>query len=158
MSEPVISFDVEILQPEDYPNGSYIEVPFNVEEKFGTKARVPVKGTIDGVAFRSTISPMGGGCHVMVIPQAMRKNLGKTHGDSIHITMERDNEERTVELPDDLEALLSNHADAREFFETLSYTHKKEYVQWITSAKRETTRMERLNRTLSMLESGVKHP
>ena len=158
MADPTCTFDAEILQPEEYPNGSYIELPFSVRDVFGTKARVPVKGTVDGVPFRSSIAPMGDGCHAMIIPQAMRKSIGKTHGDTVHITLERDNEERTVELPDDFAGLLADNEQARRFFDSLSYTHRKEYVQWITSAKKEETRVARLAKSLAMLESGVKHP
>jgi hypothetical protein len=51
-----------------------LSAPFDVEETFGTRARVPVKGTINGFPFRSSLMPMGG-CHRMVVNKAMRDGV-----------------------------------------------------------------------------------
>lgn len=67
-------------------------------------------------------------------------------------------EKRTMELPQDLKQLLKKHKTEEVFFNKLSYTHQKEYVRWIESAKKEETRHNRLTKTISMLSEQVKHP
>ncbi len=57
-------------------------------------------------------------------------------------------------VPDDLHAALKKNEPARETFEKFSYSHKKEYVEWITEAKTEPTRNKRLATTLEWLAEG----
>ncbi|MDQ3867775.1 MAG: YdeI/OmpD-associated family protein, partial [Actinomycetota bacterium] len=65
-----------------------------------------------------------------------------------------DDERRVVDVPGDLEASLARDRAARAAFERLSYSHRKEYVQWIEEAKREETRRRRIERTLELLREG----
>lgn len=65
---------------------------------------------------------------------------------------------RTVALPEDLEHVFTLHPKAKDFFETLPYSHKREYVRWITDAKREDTRKRRLDAALEKLRAGKKNP
>src|SRR5690606_15559437 len=63
---------------------------------------------------------------------------------------------REVEVPEDLAEALAPHAEARAFFDGLSYTHRKEYVQWIAAAKRPETRRRRIEKAVAMLRDGRK--
>jgi hypothetical protein len=65
---------------------------------------------------------------------------------------------KTVTLPDDLAKALKKSRDATLFFESLSFTNKKEYIEWIVTAKREETRTERVTGTIERLEKGWKNP
>ena len=76
-----------------------ITIPFNVQEVFGTRARVPVKGTINGFAFRSSIFPEGNGVHYMVINKAMREGAKVRAGDRAEFVMERDDAPRIITPP-----------------------------------------------------------
>jgi hypothetical protein len=69
-----------------------------------------------------------------------------------------DPKQKIVRLPDDLKAVLSKNKKAATFFESLSFTNKKEYVEWIVTAKRVETRRERITGTLDRLEKGWKNP
>jgi len=75
-----------------------ITPPVDVPEVFGTRARVPVRGTMNGIPFRSSLMPMGG-CHMMPVNKALRESAGVKAGDIVDVVMERDDEERTVEVP-----------------------------------------------------------
>jgi len=131
-------------------------VPFDVPKVFGTRARVPVRGTINGFPFRSSIAPMGGGRHCMVVNKEVRAGARATGGEMISVVLERDTEPRTVEPPADfLRALRANKA-AREAWESLSYTHRKEHVRAVEEAKRPETRTRRIERSISMLATGKK--
>lgn len=68
--------------------------------------------------------------------------------------MGRDEEPQALEVPEDLEALLEEHPDARAAFETMSYSHRREYVAWIDEAEQEATRARRLAKTVTMLTEG----
>jgi len=143
-------FEAVIQSPPDAPRAAYICVPFDVEEVFGTRARVAVKGTFDGRPYRGTIQPMTGG-HVIGIDAEMRKSLGKNAGDSIHVMMEKDTEERTVVIPADLSTALDKNPVSRDRFDKLSYSHRKEYVEYITEAKKPETRSRRIQKTIGEL-------
>ncbi|PWK16432.1 YdeI/OmpD-associated family protein [Tumebacillus permanentifrigoris] len=65
---------------------------------------------------------------------------------------------RTVEVPADLQMALEGHEAAQALFDTLSYSQRKEYVEWITSAKREETRTRRVGQAIEKLEEGKKRP
>jgi len=67
-------------------------------------------------------------------------------------------EKKQVTAPADLKKLLEQHPEARDFFLSLAYSHKKEYVLWILTAKQEQTRLNRLEKTLEMLKKGKKNP
>jgi len=132
-----------------------ITPPVDVPEIFGTRARVPVRGTINGFPFRSSLMPMGG-CHMMPVNRTLREGAGVKPGDTVEVVMERDEEERTVEAPPILKKALARSKAARANWEKLAFTHKKEMVVWIEGAKQEETRARRLAKVVQVLEEGKK--
>ena len=67
-------------------------------------------------------------------------------------------ETKTVKLPDDVTVVLKKNKKASQFFNTLSFTNKKEYLEWIVTAKREETRKERIDGTVERLTKSWKNP
>lgn len=137
--------------------GACVYFPYDVEKEFGTKGRVPVKVTFDGIPYTGSMVKYGAPHHMLGILKSIREQIGKGPGDLVEVTVQKDEAERTVVLPTDFEQLLEKES-LRASFETLSYTHKKEYVRWITEAKREETRTKRLTKSIEMLRSGIKTP
>ena len=133
--------------------GAYITIPFDVEQVFGKK-RVKIKATIEGVPYRGTLVRMGGPNHMLIILKEIREKIGKTFGDEVSVELEEDFEIRQVEIPADLLEALQAAPQAQAFFDRLSYSHQKEYVRWITEAKRPNTRLERIRRTVEGLTQG----
>ena len=133
--------------------GGFVEVPFDVEEVFGSK-RPRVRALIEGVPYRGLLVRMGGPNHMLIILKGIREQIGKTFGDEIQITVEPDLEERVIEIPRDLMKELKKDKEAKAFFDKLSYTHRKEYVNWVTEAKKEETRQSRIIKTIEMLKKG----
>ena len=82
---------------------------------------------------------MGTGGHVILVRKDIRETIGKKVGDTITVEVEQDLEARVVDVPDDLKKLLTANLKAKKFFESLSYTNRKEYAQWISGAKRTET-------------------
>lgn len=135
--------------------GAFVEIPFDVETAFGSK-RPKVKATFDGVPYRGMLARMGGEKHILIILKSIREQIGKTAGDTVKITVELDSEPRVVEVPNDLLKALKKDKAAMGFFEKLSFTHRREYVNWIGEAKKEETRQNRVKKTIEMLKQGKK--
>lgn len=127
--------------------------PFDVPTVFGTKARVPVRGTINGAPFRSSLCNMGDG-FFMVVNKELRTAAKCKAGDSVEVVLERDREERVIETPDEIKKALSASKKAEATWEALSFTHKKEWVGAVTEAKREETRRARIEKLIAAMKVG----
>ena len=145
------------LEGEPGSSVAWLNAPFDVPETFGTRARVPVCGTINGFPFRTSLMPMGG-CHGMAVNRAMRDGAKAKAGDIVEVVMKRDTEERTVEAPPELKKELAKNRDAQVNWEKLSFTHKKEIAISIREAKQEETRTRRLAKVMEILKTGAKWP
>lgn len=132
--------------------GYYVEVPFDVLAAFGT-ARPKVVVTFDGHRYRGSIAPMRG-CSMLPILKEIRAAIGKGEGDAVRVTVEPDTAPREVDVPPELAAALAERPDAAARFERMSYTHRKEYAQWITDAKRPETRARRLAKAVELIAEG----
>jgi len=137
--------------------GACIYFPYDVEKEFGVRGRVPVKATFDGVSYAGSLVKYGAPQHMLGILKSIREQIGKGPGDTVEVTIEKDAAERTIDVPAEFEKLLKKEK-LWAAFDKLSYSHKKEYVRWITEAKREETRATRLAKSIEMLRSGVKTP
>ncbi|KUO49068.1 MAG: antitermination protein NusB [Desulfitibacter sp. BRH_c19] len=135
-------------------NGAYVEIPFDVEDVFGAK-RVKVKAYFDGKEYRGSIVRMAG-CYMIGLTQALRKEIGKESGDIITVEVEKDEEERIIEMPEDFKIALGQNPSSKDYFEKLSFSRKKEYVTWITGAKKAETRNARMEKALVMLAENKK--
>jgi hypothetical protein len=138
------------------PNGAwtFFTLPFSVEETFGTKARLPVKGTINGEPFTSSAMPAGDGTHALAVSKALQTAARASAGDTVTVVLEPDLEPRTVDVPAELQAAFADAQKAHAAFSALAYSHQKEYVSWIASAKRPATRERRIAQAIEMLTSG----
>ena len=135
-----------------------INFPYDVEKLYGTRGQVKVKVTYDGVPYRGSLAKMGHHCHFLLVRKDIRKQIDKSAGDMVRVTVQRDTEERIVEIPDDLAALFVEHPEAKARYDHLSYTNRKEYVRWIRDAKRPETHASRLQKTIALLMEGKKNP
>jgi bacteriocin resistance YdeI/OmpD-like protein/uncharacterized protein DUF1905 len=132
-----------------------IAPPVDVPQFFGTRARVPIRGTINGYPFRSSLMPCGGR-RMMPVNRKLCEGAGVQPGDIVNVVMERDEEERTVEVPAVLKKQLAKNKAAQANWENLSFTHKKEMALSITGAKQDETRTRRLAKIMKILETGAK--
>jgi hypothetical protein len=143
------------LEGKEGSSVAWLNAPFDVAKVFGTRARVPVRGTINGFPFRSSLMPMGG-CHGMAVNKAMRDGAGVEAGDSARVVMERDEAERVVEVPPLLQKELAKSKVALANWQKLSYTNQKEIALSIRGAKQEETRARRLEKAMGILKTGKK--
>ena len=130
---------------------TFFEVPLDVPAVFG-RARPPVRVTVGDHTYRSTIAVYGGR-YFLPLNRQNREAAGVAAGERITVELEADTEERTVDVPDELRVALDADHEARSAFESLSYSHRKEYADWIVEAKREETRRRRVAKTLERLRA-----
>jgi hypothetical protein len=133
--------------------GAALKPPFDVVAFFERRGRVPVKGTINGFSFRSSLMNMGDG-HMMVVNAQLRAGAQCKAGDTVTVVMELDEEKRTVEVPPDLKKIIDRDPKARETWPKLSFTHQKEYVKSIEDAKKPETQEKRIAAMLDTLRKG----
>jgi len=148
------NFNAILRRPEGVGTWTYLDIPVDVSATFGVKGQVKVKGTINGQPFRSSALPHGDGTHYLVVGQPIRNALGVTQGDTVQVTLEFDHEARRVSIPDDLARALEANPQAKLAFDTLPYSHKKQYIEWIEGARKEITRQSRLAKTIERLPQG----
>jgi len=132
-----------------------ITPPVDVIEWFGTRARVPIRGTINGYPFRSSLMPCGNS-RMMPVNKTLCRGAGVKPGDVVGVLMERDVEERTVEAPAELRKELGKSKVARERWDGLAFTHKKEMALSISGAKQEETKKRRLAKVMDVLKNGAR--
>jgi hypothetical protein len=125
-------------------------LPFDTRDVWG-RAKVPVKVTINGYPWRSTVGNRGGQQYIVANAEA-RRNAGVKAGDLVTITLEPDSEKREIEIPPPLQKALG--AKLTEKLKSLSFTHKKEFVVWYSEAKKEDTRARRVEKMKVMLSAG----
>jgi|ERR1044071_1206321 hypothetical protein len=145
-----------LLEKHETSEATGIQVPFDVLKVFGTRARVPVRGTINGFPYRSSIFPMGEGCHYMVVNKNVRAGAKAKGGETVSVVMERDDEPRIITPPADFARALKSNKEARAMWEKLSYTHQKEHALAIEEAKRPETRVRRIEKAIAQLAAGKK--
>jgi hypothetical protein len=153
---PVKSFRV-LVEREEGSEVCGINVPFDVEKTFGTRGRVPVRGTLNGAPFRSSLFPMGG-CHFMPINRKLRESSGVRGGETVPVQMERDTEPRVITPPADFARALKASEEAQATWDKLSYTHRREHVEHVEEAKRPDTRQRRIEKSIALLAAGKKEP
>jgi hypothetical protein len=145
-----------LVRPEGVGTWTYLNIPLDISATFGSKGQVRVKGTINGYPYRSTALPRGDGSHYLVVGKSIRDQIKATQGDTVKVMLELDVEERRVDVPEDLAQALESLPLAKDVFNQLSYSHKKEYVNWVLSARQAETRQRRIEKALMLLAQGKK--
>jgi hypothetical protein len=151
----VLEFDAPIQRYGG--GGSFVTIPFDVHEQFGVRGRVPVAATFDGADYRGSIAPYGGDAvpkkHMLGVLLELQDHIGKHHGDVVHVTVRLDTVARVVELDAATEAALRD-AGVLDRFRAMSYSHQRNYWQWIDGAKRDETRESRIAKAIEMVGEG----
>ncbi|MGA9212306.1 YdeI/OmpD-associated family protein [Kaistella sp.] len=156
MTNNFISFKA-IISQNGTINAAYVEFPFSTEEYFGKKGQVKIKAIFDDkIEYRGSLAKMNADFHLLGLTQEIRKKLGKSFGDEVSVKLWEDKEERIVEIPNDVEIVFNENLKAKELFDAMSYTHRKEYIRWIMEAKKPETRENRKVKMIEMILAGKK--
>ena len=130
-----------------------IQVPAEVVAHLGSGKRPPVRVTINGHTYRSTVAPMGG---VFMLPLSAENRMlaNISAGDEVEVEIEPDTQPREVSVPPDFQEALDRDADARRFFDGLSSSNKQRVVLSIEGAKTAETRLRRIAKAVGTLREG----
>lgn len=148
-------FQALIQESEIGRGGAYVEFPFNVQEEFGVNGRVKVTCHFEDIEYHGSLVKMGTQCHIIGITKEIRNKLGKKIGDKIEVRLYKDETERTVEVHPLLIEEFKQDKSLQEKYESLSFTKKKEIFKKLTSAKKEETLKNRLEKILSELKENI---
>ncbi len=118
----------------------------------GAKA-FPVVATIGDYSWHGRVSRMRGE-FLLGLNREVRTGAGVEAGDSVAVRIALDAAPREVELPEALAAALEGDAEARQRYDALAFTHRKEFARWIAEAKGDDTRYRRVAQALEMLRAG----
>jgi len=128
------------------------EITKDKKSRFGT---VKVRGSIDGFEIRKYhLMPMGNGQLFLPVRAEIRKKIKKESGDKVRVILFLDNE--PLDIPTEFLDCLKDEPKALKFFNALSESEKKYYIQWIYSAKKEETKINRMAATINKLSNGIK--
>lgn len=130
-----------------------IRVPPEIVAGLGSSKRPPVRVTINGHTYRSSVAPMGGE-FMLGISAEDRAAAGVVAGDEVEVEIALDTAPREVSVPPDFADVLDRDADARRFFDGLSYSNRLRHVLSIEGAKSAETRQRRIDKVVSMLREG----
>jgi hypothetical protein len=145
---PAKTFTVELERVQK--TATMFRVPFDLGEAFG-RARPPVKVTIRSHTWRTTPGVYDGVGYI-VVNRAVKAATGVEAGDRVRVRMELDTEPRKVDVPADLQRALGPKTTVA--FDKLSFTHQREYVEWVEEAKRPETRERRIAATVERVAAG----
>jgi hypothetical protein len=130
-----------------------IRVPPEVVNGFGAGKRPPVRVTINGYTYRSSIAVMGE-AFMVGVSAAVREHARVAGGDEVEVDIELDTAPREVSLPADFKEALAGDRKARTYFEGLSNSKKQRLVIPVEQAKTAETRERRIANALTTLRGG----
>ena len=130
-----------------------IPVPEEVVESLGAGKRPPLRVTINGYTYRTTLATVGGQ-YMFGVSAEVRESAGVAAGDQVDVDIELDTQPREVSVPPDFAEALDEYSDARRFFDGLSYSNKQRFVLPIEQAKSDETRRRRIEKAVSSLREG----
>lgn len=148
----MMKFRTKILQAGKTATG--IEFPAPVVEALAAGKRPPVRVTINGHTYRSTVAVMGGK-YMLGISAEVRAAAGVAGGDVVDVDVELDAAPREVTVPPELRKALARHPEAKKLFDRLSYSKKRLYTVPIEKAKTAETRQRHLDKAVGELGKAV---
>jgi Domain of unknown function (DUF1905)/Bacteriocin-protection, YdeI or OmpD-Associated len=155
MEKPLIDKNYQLKKFDGKGGWTYTEVPEIPQDKRAPFGWVTVCGTIDGFEIKQyKLMPMGNGNLFLPVKAEIRKKIKKEAGDWIHVKLYTDN--TPVEIPEEFLVCLLDAPNAYRFFQTLTDSNKKYYIDWILESKKLETKVNRMAKTIERLEKGLK--
>jgi len=152
-----IRFQAKLLRPAATAKGgswTFLILPTNASAKLPTRGMTTVQGTINGHPFRATLEPDGQRSHWLKVNRKMREAAGADAGDVVTLEIAPAGEELEPRVPADLRKALAAAPKARALWADITPIARRDWVQWITSAKRPETRARRIDNACDMLAAG----
>lgn len=151
-----VDFEATLWRPDARGSSTFITLPFDVKALFG-RARCPVRVTVNEHTWRTTTQVYGADYHLVVNADA-RSSADVAVGDRVRVSVRKDDSVRAVDVPAELASALRADPLAKEGFEALAPSHRREYARWVGEAKQAATRSRRATVAVERLKSGVRRP
>ena len=132
-------------------NWVIVRIPFDVSKIWGTRAKVRVKGEINGFAFRSSVFPTRNGYHCMLIKRSMQTGANAALGETAQFRLVPDTAKRVAIVPAELQRILKEDRSFRRWFDQLTFSMRKWFCDWITSRKNPASRIRHAEQAAEML-------
>ena len=142
-------FEAEICRLEGKIKWNVLYFPYSAVEHFNSKGNIPVKITVDGHYFEHMLLPSKNG-HYLVYNEFIKQAVGKNLGESLKITLEKDDKKRIVSIPENIEKSLKD-ADVFDIFLKQPDYIKREQLNFIEISKKDETKQNRLNALIKRL-------
>ncbi len=156
-----IRFDAKLLRPltQRPVSWTFLNLPQAASARLPSRGVVSVEGTLNDVPMSATLEPDGGGGHWLKVDRKLRDAAGVRAGDTVTLEIVPAAEEPEPKIPTDLrKALALAPAKAREVWSDITPRARRDWVQWITSAKQAETRERRVHTACDMLAKGKRRP
>jgi len=128
-----------------------IRIPLDVQEVWGTRGMLKVKGEINGFAFRTSLFPTGKGYHYLLVNKRMQTGAGASPGTVAQFRLEPDTEKRVATVPAELQRILKQDRSFRRWFEQLNYSTRKWITDWVVQVKGREARVRRAEQVSEQL-------
>lgn len=153
---PPIRFKARLLRPATPKNAPwrFLLLPAAASAKLPSRGMVSIDGTLDGHAFKATLEPDGEGSHWFKVPRALRETAGVDAGDSVALAIAPAAKEPEPRVPADLRQALTAAPDAQAQWKTLTAAARRDFIQWLATAKQAETRARRIRTACDMLAAG----
>jgi uncharacterized protein YdeI (YjbR/CyaY-like superfamily) len=155
-------FEARLERMRSRLNWIIVHVPFDAAKVWGLRGQIKVKGEINGFAFRTSLFPTREGRHFLLVNKRMQKGARAFEGSVARLQMERDREQRTVTIPEELKRLLGQDRSLRRWYDELNHSTRSDVAKWITEPKSAEARVRRAEqlaeRLLSVMEAERELP
>jgi uncharacterized protein YdeI (YjbR/CyaY-like superfamily) len=149
------SFNATLERVPSIDNLVLIRIPFDVSKVWGARGRVPVKGEINGFAFRGALFPTREGYHCLSVNKRLRTGAVATVGDTVHFRLEPDTAKRVTTVPIELQRILNEDRSLRCWFDQLPFSMRQWCCYEITNVKSPEARVRRAERAAELLLSTM---
>ncbi len=144
-------FEYKTILLKGSQNYIYVDFPFDGVAEFATRKAVRVKVTIDNFPYEMSLLPGGKGKHWLHVKKVIREEIGKEEGDTVLITVEKDESPKKIDVPEYLQWLLENDREMEKKFRKMPYSAKKFWTDHVSEAKSDDTKVERINHLFDFL-------
>jgi hypothetical protein len=131
----------------------FVWIPEEISQSFHKKGHIPVKGKVNGEHFQSTLAPRKNGRHILYLNAKIRDKVDINEGEIISVEIEYDPDSRDLNIPDDLEMIMSENRNVWNKFLAMTPSHRNELLKFLESAKRPETRLKRIEK---IIEHSIK--
>lgn len=153
----MIRFEATLLRPAapgKAVSWTFLALPHDASAKLPSRGLTSVQGTINGAAFRAVLEPDGRKSHWLRVDRKLREAAGAQAGDIVKVEMAPSADAHEPRVPKELRTALASEPRARALWADITPVARRDWIHWITSAKRAETRALRIHKACSMLAAG----